>query len=649
MAKKKKKQNEGLKALVAVLFVFAVIAVIILFVVMQPNNDDTHSNLGDDIVGDNIKGTENTTRKDLLESAELPDATKPVQETSESGTTKISLLGMTASVEGQGAKVEGNTIKITRGGIYEFSGTLDDGRILVKAKGEDVVIIFNGVNITCSNSSPLYVNKANSVTVLLNGTTENILTDGDNYDYTLEYCDLAAEEPNNCIYSKDDLIIRGTGSLTVDANFNGGIKSNDNLSIINTNVTVNSKNHGINGKDSLLIQNSTVDVKAGGDGIRSTQDKDPARGFAQIVDSNIFVNSTEDAVQVETGITITNSSVSLVAGGGYNASSLTNIGSAKGVKVNQGYATVNGGHIIIDSFDDCFNVAGDITINGSELADAANLTLYSGDDGIHSDANILVNCDQINIEESKEGIEGMAITFEGGEVYINAKDDGINTAGGADGEEFEMMAPHNPFAGNDKNNITVNGTSYIVVNANGDGVDSNGNIYLNGGILIVNGPTNAGNGALDYAGDFYIEGGTLLATGASGMAQVPDNLNQPCISITFDKTLTVGDIVNISNGEDEHTFYIAKAIDNLIYSTGSIQQGTTYTVSYGGKYSNGTVTDSICSGGKYSGGTTLCELTIDDMLVAYGRVGIGGSMGGGMFGEPGKPGKGHGEGKRPPM
>ncbi len=649
---KKKKQNEGLKTIVAMLLVLAVISVIVLFIVLQPDSGKSNTNIGDDIVSDNIKGTENTTRKDLLEESELPDATTPVQETAETGTTKITLIGMTANVEGQGAKVEGNTVKITRGGIYELCGTLDDGRILVKAKGEDVVLIFNGVNITCSNSSPLYVNNANSVTVLLNGTTENVLTDGEDYDYSLEYADLAAQEPDNCIYSKDDLIIRGTGSLIVNANYNSGIKSNDNLSIINTNVTVNAKNHGINGKDSLLIQNSTVKVTSGGDGLRSTQDTDPTRGYAQFVNSNIFVDSTEDAIQVETGLTVENCSMSLYAGGGYNASALTNAGSCKGVKVNQGYATITGGHIIIDSFDDCFNIAGDITINGYETEDTANLTLYSSDDGIHSDANVIINCDMISIEESKEGIEGMAITFNGGDVYINAKDDGINTAGGADGEEFEMMGGMggfgggNPFASNANNNIYMNG-GHVVVNSNGDGVDSNGSIYMYGGTLIVNGPSNSGNGALDYAGDFYLEGGTLLAMGASGMAQAPDNLAQNCISITFDRTLTVGDIVNISNGSHEMTFYISKAIDNLIISTPDIQQGTTYTLTYGGKYKDGTVTDGFCTGGSYSGGERLCELAIDDYLVTYGRVGIGGSMGGNMFGEPGMPGRGHGEGKRP--
>ena len=642
---KKKKQNEGLKTIVAMLFVLAVIVVIALFIILQPDSGKNNTNLGDDIVSDNIKGTENTTRKDLLEESELPDATTPVQETAETGTTKITLIGMTANVEGQGAKVEGNTVKITRGGIYELSGTLDDGRILVKAKGEDVVLILNGVNITCSNSAPIYVNKANSVTLLLNGTTENVITDGDSYDMTLEYSDLAKDEPNNCLYSKADLIIRGTGSLVVNANYNGGIKSNDNLSIINTNVTVNAENHGINGKDYLLIQNSTVKVTSGGDGLRSTQDTDPTRGYAQLVNSNIFVDSTEDAIQVETGLTVENCSMSLNAGGGYNTSALTNAGSCKGIKVNQGYATVTGGHIIIDSFDDCFNVVGDVTINGSETENAANLTLYSGDDGIHSDANVIINCDMITIEESKEGIEGMTVTFNSGDVYINAKDDGINTAGGADGEEFEMTHPG--FGSNDNNNIIVNG-GHVVVNSNGDGVDSNGNIYLYGGVLVVNGPSNAGNGALDYAGDFYVEGGFLLATGASGMAQVPDNLSQPCISVTFDNTLEVGDIVNITNGDHDMSFYIAKAVDNLIVSSADIQQGTTYAVSYGGKYKDGTVTDGICTGGSYSDGERLCELVVDDLLVTYGRVGIGGSMGGNMFGEPGKPGRGPGEGKRPP-
>ncbi len=637
MAKKKKKSD--LKALVAVLAVVAVVAVIVLFLILQPSDADKNSgNLGGDIVGDNIQGTDNSTKKDLIAEADLPDVTIPVQETAETGTTKITFLGMTANVEGSGAKLEGNLLKIIRGGIYELSGTFDDGRIVVRADGEDVVLILNGVNITCSNSAPLFVSKAESVTLVLNGTTENVFTDGSTYDYSLEYCDVVKEEPDACIFSKDDLIIRGTGSLTVNANFNSGIKSNDDLDIVNTTVNVNAKNHGINGKDSLIIDNSTVKVVSGGDGLRSTQDTDPTRGYANFTNSNIFVTSSEDSIQVETGLTVDNCSICLNAGGGYDAPASTS--STKGIKVNQGYMTFNSGTMIINSRDDGFNVLGDISLNGGRI------NISTADDGIHSDSAIYLGCEMLTVENSIEGIEGMSITVGGGYVYVNAYDDGINTAGGADNEEFDWGGM-NPFVINENNYIEIL-DGHVVVNANGDGVDSNGNIYLTGGTLIVNGPTNDGNGALDYAGDFHIEGGTLLATGAAGMAQVPDNPAQYCLSITFDETLREGDIVNISSGDSEFTFYIAKPISNLIFSSPDILANATYEVSYGGKYSGGEIVDGICTGGKYSGGKIFCELTIDDYLVAYGRVGIGGSMGGGMFGDPGMPGRGHGEGKGRP-
>lgn len=632
----KKKKNSDLKMLVAVLAVVAVVAVIVLFLILQPSDGNADKgNISGDIVGDNIKGTDNSTKKDLIAEADLPDATTPVQETNETGTTKITFVGMTANIEGSGAKLEGNMLKIVRGGIYELSGTFDDGRIVVRADGEDVVLILNGVNVTCSDSAPLFVNKAESVTLVLNGTTENVFSDGSSYDYTLEYCDAIEEEPNACIYSKDDLIIRGTGSLVVNANFNSGIKSNDDLEIVNTTVNVNAKNHGINGKDSLIIQNSTVKVISGGDGLRSTQDTDPTRGYANFSGSNIYVTSTEDSIQVETGLTIDNCSISLTAGGGYKALSTTS--SAKGIKVNQGYAVYNSGTMIINSRDDGFNVLGDINLNGGKI------NISTADDGIHSDSAIYINCDMLTVENSLEGIEGMSVTFSGGYTYVNATDDGINTAGGADNEEFDWGGM-NPFIANENNYIEIL-DGHIVVNANGDGVDSNGSIYLTGGTLIVNGPTNSANGALDYAGDFYLDGGTLLAMGAAGMAQVPDNPSQYCLSLTFDETLREGDLVNISNGDSEFTIYIAKSVSNIVFSSPDIVGGTTYEISYGGKYSGGEIVDGICTGGKYSGGKKLCELNTSDYLVAYGRVGIGGSMGGGMFGDPGMSMGGRGEGK----
>lgn len=587
MAKKRNKSN-NLK-IVAIICALAIMAVA-LFLVLSPS-DSKPGTVGGDIVGDNIKGTENATKKELMEASNLPDATTPVQETNESGNTKITLLGMTANIDGAGAKVEGKMIKITKGGIYEISGSLDDGRIVVKAKGEDVVIILNGVNITCSNSAPLYVYKANSVTLILNGTSENTFTDGTAYDYTLEYCDELESKPNSCIYSKSDLIIRGTGTLVVNGNYNGGLRSNDNLTVINTNVVVNSVNHGINGKDSLTVTNSTVSVTAGGDALRSTKDNDVTLGYGVLTDSNIYITSGEDGIQTETGLIIENCSLSITAAGGSKAALEDNAETAKGIKINQGYAKIVGGNTVIDASDDCINAVGNIDLQGGKL------TLNAGDDAVHSDSLITLNCDMLNIESSEDGIKGKAVNIAGGICYVSSTDDGISASNSDETLDATVA--------NSANYITIS-DGYTVVNAASDSLDSDGDITHSGGTLIA-------HGNLDYLGNYNLNGGTLVSFGLAERAQLPNALSQHCIEAVFDEALHLGDIVNISGSSCDVSFYVPGNADILVYSAPELSEGD-YAVSYGGKYSGGEIQDVICSGGKYSGGKTLATVSFNGYL-----------------------------------
>ena len=627
MAYQKKKSKSAL-----IVVIVAVLAIVLAaaFIILFGGDGNPLASLKDDILGG--KGVENETKLDLMDSSDLPDSTSPVQETSESGATVITFNGSDISIDGNGAVADGNTLLIVQSGIYSLSGTLDDGRIIVNAKKQDVVLILDGVNVTCSNSSPLYIYKAASVTLLLNGTTENVFTDGTSYDYTLDYCEASEEEPNACIYSKGDLIIRGTGSLKVNANYNSGIICKDTLKIINTTVDVTAKNHGINGKDSLTVQNSTVKVSAGGDALRSTQDKDPTLGWAQFVDSNIYLEAQGDGVQVETGITIDNCSMSITAGGG---ALNTADGSQKGLKCAQGYITVNSGTIVIDSADDSFHAAGDINLNGGTIS------LATGDDAVHADGCIYVADGVITIPDSHEGLEAALIEISGGEIYIVADDDGINASGGND-----LSGYGNKFV-SDGSYLGITG-GYIYINAQGDGIDSNGDIYMSGGTLIISGPTSSMDGAIDYNGDFHIDGGMLFAAGAAGMAEAPDNMTINTISVTFDSALEAGTYISISGGGKEFVFQVEKRTENIVFASPELETGVEYTVSYGGKYS-GDTKDLVCSGGSYSGGKTLASVTLTEGLNSYGQVGIGGTRGGGMFGNKGQFGGMGGEGKDNPF
>ena len=78
---------------------------------------------------------------------------------------------------------------------------------------------------------------AKKAILALNSDSENTITDSQTYE--LE--DASSNEPNAAIFSKDDMTIIGDGKLTVNANYNNGIASNDDLKIQSGNIIVNAK------------------------------------------------------------------------------------------------------------------------------------------------------------------------------------------------------------------------------------------------------------------------------------------------------------------------------------------------------------------------------------------------------------------------
>lgn len=557
---------------------------------------------------------------------------------STSDATEIMLNDTTVEINGSGAAAAGSVVTIRTGGTYVVRGTLSDGQIIVDAEKQDVVLYFDNASITCSYRSPLFVYKSSQTTLYLADDTANILTDGTSYTYNDNYSSEGDEEPNACLYSKSDLLIVGDGSLTVNANSNNGITSKDTLSIVGADITVNAANHGINGKDFLLIADADIVVNSGGDALRSTNDVE--LGYISIAGSNLSLTAGEDGIQAESNLTIKgNSSYAIQSGGGSSVTPDSEI-SAKGLK-----ATVNlvvtGGIYALDCSDDAVHANGNITIAGGDFA------IATGDDGMHADYTLTVLAGRINITRSYEGLEGAQVEIGGGTVFLTASDDGINAAGGVDGAGTGDFFGGGMEAANDEYYIDVTG-GYVVIYADGDGLDSNGNIFMTAGTVLVYGPTNDGNGALDYAGNFYMEGGIFLAAGAAGMAQSPNNSTQNAVSVTFDQTLSTGQYIRLQSddGAVDVVIEAQKNMQNLVYSAPELATGLTLTVSYGGSYSGGTITDGIASGGEYSGGTVLTTLVLSEELTTYGRVGIGGSMGGQMAGTPGMQGPFGGEGGR---
>lgn len=459
----------------------------------------------------------------------------------ESECTKINLSGSGATVSGSGVTVENGNITITSAGSYIISGTLTDGSIKVNCSEKGTVrLILNGASISSSSTAPVVVEEAKKVLVTLANGTTNTIT-----DKTRQSVD--DEDFSAAVYSKADLVFNGSGTLNVNAGYRNGIKSTDDLKVVSGTFNITSNEDGIIGKDFLGIKDGKFTIKSGSDGMKST-DTDTSKG-------NIVIT---------------------------------------------------GGEFDITASNDGVHGNGDILISGG------NLTISSGDDGVHADDNLQVDGGTIDIKKCCEGLEGVQIILNDGDISIVASDDGINAADGSSSSGMGMGGfgggQNGGFGGGQASSsdssvlLTINGGN-IFVNASGDGLDSNGNIVMNGGNVTVLGPTSDGDTALDFDGAFTINGGVLMAFGSSGMLETPTSAQNGCCIVTTLGTVSANSAFSLmdSSGNVIMSYTPTKNYASAIVYSSDIKNGSTYTVTAGSTTQSITVNSNVTTNG-VSGG-----------------------------------------------
>jgi len=229
----------------------------------------------------------------------------------DSKATVIDLSDSGIKITGTGAKAEGSDLTINREGTYVLSGKLSDGQIKISVeKTEKVHLVLNGVSVTCSDSSAVYITSADKVSMTLAKDTVNTFIDGKTYSYAV-----GETEHNSCIYSKDDLTINGSGVLNVTGNYNNGIATTNDLKIVSGTVNVSAVNNGIKGKDSIAINSGTVTVESQDDGLKVENELEPEKGYLCIEGGTVNVTAGDDALQSLQTVTISGGMTTVVAGG----------------------------------------------------------------------------------------------------------------------------------------------------------------------------------------------------------------------------------------------------------------------------------------------------------------------------------------------
>ena len=209
---------------------------------------------------------------------------------------------LSASVQDTGITTEGGAFVITRGGSYELRGDLSGGQIKVAVpKTEQVELIFNNFTASCNTSAPLYIESADKCVIYLAAGSVNTLTDATMYRYD----NPAEDKPNACIYSADDLTIKGTGTLNVNANYNNGIGCKNDLRIKDCTLNVTAVNNILKGNDSVEIENARVTLTGGEDAIKADTTDRADKGYILITaGSKVEINCIDDAIQATVSITV---------------------------------------------------------------------------------------------------------------------------------------------------------------------------------------------------------------------------------------------------------------------------------------------------------------------------------------------------------
>ena len=463
--------------------------------------------------------------------------------------------GITALTDEGGYKIEGTDLTINASGTYVISGECVEGTIKVKKGTTDVVLILDSLTLTSSASAPISINKTAEATIILEG--ESTITDKEdpaNETSTDETVADAFEGAAIKVKAGASLTIIGSGTLNAD----GSACKNGIKGGATSTITVGSE-----------TDSPTLDITAANTGLA-------ADGELNIVNGSITVKADNDGIKAAPDEDDTES---------------------------KGVLNISGGTIDVTSGDDGIKGQNEANITGGKI------TVSAADDGIKSDYTLNIGTKDsttgpdITITTSTEGLEGATVNLYSGCGVINSTDDGVNAANSdLTGYDFSL---------------NIYGGEWLV-NAQGDGLDSNGNINVYGGTTEVFSSSQNDNAALDYGDSgngLYVYGGTVVGIGTSNMATVPTsgsylvfgqggmggNMGGPgamqgggrqqggfpgqqgsqqTTQQTGAVSLSAGDTIEIKDPEG-NTVYSAtakRAANHIVYASDLLESGATYTL-----------------------------------------------------------------------
>ena len=244
----------------------------------------------------------------------------------------------------------------------------------------------------------------------------------------------------------------------------------------------------------------------------------------------------------------------------------------------------NGTLDVTGTAEDAIHSKTNVTVQGGTI------NLKAGDDAIHADETLTILDGKVTVLESEEGLEGLVVDIQGGDITVNASDDGLNASDGSGSDKAPGQATEGA-------EIRISG-GVLTVKAGGDGIDSNGDLIISGGTVVVDGPSDGGNAPIDYDGKGVISGGTVFVSGDSGMFQSLNDSGSTQNSIVYylSETQAAGTKVAVADSKGNVIYEnnsTTQAFNTVLFSAADLKSGENYIVTVGEQSETVSISDTV--------------------------------------------------------
>ena len=425
--------------------------------------------------------------------------------------------------------------------------------------------------------------------------------------------------------------IKGGSTASLIFNQSGTINVSGSAKYYGATTSGAAVNNGIACDGSIVINQGSYVIKAANDGIKSAPDATDetegttidteSAGTVTINGGSFDIDVDGDGIQADTALNINGGTFDIQTWKGYSVwnDTLANSYSCKGLKASGDRAdeaglepelNITGGTFTLNTGDDAVHSDAYATVTGGTF------TIQTGDDGMHGDTSLILGTEggyerdpDVTINSSYEGLEGGTVYIYSGRFYVIASDDGVNAAGGSSSGTDPGAGGGNTFnpggggpggnqpggnqpggnqpggnqpGGNQPGGGTQPGVSstgdyniYIYggnlyVNCSGDGLDSNGGLYLYGGTQAVFSMQSGGdNSAIDADGSISITGASIFTAGTAGTdgSAQSDWFGNNQKYATSSTSYSAGKIINTSaNGSVVFSYSLPKNVNYIMAS-----------------------------------------------------------------------------------